>query len=101
MQVRIAARHGTLSQATQARIATKLEKLRRVFGRLVGIEVTVHLERRDKPTVDVRVSAEHKHDFVASYCSDDLFGAVDQVVHKLEQQLRRYKQKIQEHHRSA
>ena len=62
--------------------------------------MTVDLERRDEPIVDLRVSAEHKHDFAASQRSSDLMGAVDQVVHKVEQQLRKYKQKIQEHHRS-
>jgi putative sigma-54 modulation protein len=81
-------------------VAAKVEKLGHLFDRLVGIEVTVDLERRDEPIVDLRVSAEHKHDFAASQRSSDLMGAVDQVVHKVEQQLRKYKQKIQEHHRS-
>lgn len=100
MQVTISVRHGTLSEEAQAKVAAKVEKLSRLFGRLVGIEVTVDLECRDEPAVDLRVSAEHKHDFAASQRSSDLMGAVDQVVHKLEQQLRKYKQKIQEHHRS-
>lgn len=101
MQIRISVRHGTLSEEAQARITAKVEKLGRLFERLVDIELMVDLERRDEPIVDLRVSAEHKHDFAATHRSNDLMGAVDQVVHKLEQQLRRYKQKIQEHHRSA
>ena len=100
MQVTISVRHGTLSEEAQAKVAAKVEKLGRLFDRLVGIEVTVDLERRDEPIVDLRVSAEHKHDFAASQRSSDLMGAVDQVVHKVEQQLRKYKQKIQQHHRS-
>lgn len=100
MQVTISVRHGTLSEEAQAKVAAKVEKLGHLFDRLVGIEVTVDLERRDEPIVDLRVSAEHKHDFAASQRSSDLMGAVDQVVHKVEQQLRKYKQKIQEHHRS-
>jgi len=100
VQVTISVRHGTLSEEAQAKVAAKVEKLGHLFDRLVGIEVTVDLERRDEPIVDLRVSAEHKHDFAASQRSSDLMGAVDQVVHKVEQQLRKYKQKIQEHHRS-
>jgi putative sigma-54 modulation protein len=100
VQVTISVRHGVLSEEAQAKILGKVERLNRLFDRLLGIEVTVDLERRDEPIVDLSVSAEHKHDFTASQRSSDLMGAVDQVVHKLEQQLRKYKQKIQEHHRT-
>ncbi len=100
MQIKISARHGNLSDETRSKISAKVEKLSRLFERLTAIDVTVDMERREAPHVDVRVSAEHKHDFVAAHRSGDLMGSVDQVVHKLEQQLRRYKQKIQEHHRS-
>ena len=100
MHIGISIRHGSLSDETQARIRAKLERLSRLFDRLTAIEVTVDLERRDEPNVDLRVSAEHKHDFVASNRSNDLMGSIDQVMHKLEQQLRKYKKKIQDRHRS-
>ena len=45
------------------------------------------------------VSAEHKHDFVARESNPDILAAVDLVVDKLEQQVRRYKEKIQDHRR--
>lgn len=99
MQINVSARHGQLSDATRAKIAAKLDKLNRVFERLTAIEATVDLAHKDAPTIDVRVSAEHKHDFVATEQSNDLLGATDQVLHKLEQQLRKYKEKVQEHHR--
>jgi putative sigma-54 modulation protein len=101
VHIRISARHGSLSDETQAKIRAKVEKLTRLFERLTEIEVTVDLERRDAPVVDLRVSAEHKRDFVASHGSNDLLGSVDQVIHKLEQQLRKYKEKIQDRHRVA
>lgn len=100
MQIRISTRHGNLSDETQSRITAKLEKMSRIFDRLTGIEATIDLEHRDEPTVDVRVSAEHKHDFVASH-TGELLSSIDHVIHKLEQQLRKYKQKIQDHHRGT
>ncbi len=100
MQIRISTRHGSVSEETQSRIRAKVEKLTRLFDRLTAIEVTIDLEHRDEPNVDLRVSAEHKRDFVAANRSDDLMGSVDQVVHKLEQQLRKYKEKIQNRHRT-
>jgi len=100
VQIKISARHGDVSEETQSKITAKVEKLGRLFERLTQIEVTIDLERRDEPSVDLKVSAEHKHDFVASVRSSELLSAVDQAIHKVEQQLRKYKQKIQDHHRS-
>jgi len=100
VQVQISARHGHLSDATREKMTAKLERLSRLFDRLLGIEVTVDLADEQNPTVDVRVSAEHKHDFVANETSTSLMAALDGVVHKLEQQLRKYKEKVQDHHRA-
>lgn len=97
MVIKISARHGHLSEATQTKITAKLEKMSRLFERLTAIEATVNLEHKESPSIDLRVSAEHKHDFVATEEAGELMAAVDGVIHKIEQQLRRYKQKVQEH----
>lgn len=101
MQIRISTRHGHLSEATRAKITAKLERLPRLFERLTAIEVTVDLDHKESPTVDLRVSAEHKHDFVADERADDLMASVDGCLHKVEQQLRKYKQKVQDHHKGT
>ena len=99
MQIKISTRHGRISDQTQEKITAKMEKLSRFFERLTAIEVTIDLEHRDTPAVDLKVSAEHKHDFVASDRSENLLGSIDNVVVKMEQQLRKYKQKVQDRHR--
>jgi putative sigma-54 modulation protein len=101
VQVNISARHGHLSDATREKIEAKVERLIRLFERLSAIDVTVNLEHEQNPSVDVRVSAEHKHDFVATETSTSLMAALDGVIHKLEQQLRKYKEKVQDHHRAT
>jgi putative sigma-54 modulation protein len=98
--ISISARHGSLSPETQARIREKVEKLTRLFDRVMAIEVTVDLDHREAPLVDVKVSAEHRHDFRASFQAGELFAALDVVLEKLESQLRRYKERIQERHRN-
>lgn len=99
MQVKISVRHGELAEATRDKIVSKVEKLGRLFDRLIAVEVTVDLEKADVPKVELLVSAEHKNDFVAGYSSDDLFGSLDQAIHKIEQQLRKYKERLQSRHR--
>lgn len=93
MQINISARHGQLSAATQEKITEKVEKLRRLFDRLTAIDVTVDLEHRDAPNVEVKVSAERTEHFVATDTGANIIAALDGVLHKVEQQLRKHKEK--------
>jgi putative sigma-54 modulation protein len=66
----------------------------------MSIEIVVDLSDEQRPKVDLNVSAEHKHDFVAHEQSESLLGAFDACVQKIEQQLRKYKERVQERHRN-
>ena len=101
MQIQVSTRHGQLSEASQQKISAKVEKLTRIFDRLTAIAVVVDLTDEAMPKVDLQVSAEHKHDFVAHDQSENLMGSVDAVIHRMEQQLRKYKEKVQDRHRSG
>ena len=101
MQIQISTRHGHLSDESQDRITAKAQKLLKIFDRLTAIEIIIDLTDSSSPRVDLNVSAEHKHDFVAHHQSDNLMGSVDVVVHRLEQQLRKYKEKVVERHRNT
>jgi putative sigma-54 modulation protein len=101
VQIKISTRHGHLSDESQKRITTKAEKLLKIFDRLTAIEVVIDLTDSATPKVDLQVSAEHKHDFVAHHQSDSLMGSLDVVLHRMEQQLRKYKEKAVERHRNT
>ena len=100
MQINISTRHGYLSDATRSKVSVKVSRLSRYFERLTAIDVTVDLEYQDSPTVDLRVSAEHKHDFVATERASDLWRSINGAVQKIEHQLRKYKEKVTTRHRS-
>ncbi len=100
MQIKVSTRHGQLSEASQTKISTKVEKLTRIHDRLTAIEVIVDLTDESSPRVDLKVAAEHKHDFVAHDQSESLMGSVDEAIHKVEQQLRKDKEMVQERHRT-
>lgn len=96
MQIAISTRHGSLGPDQQAYLHEKAEKLLKYFGRLMAIEVAVeHLKHAWQ--VEILVSAEHKHDFVAVEQGPIPEAAMDLCVHKIEQQLRRYKERVQKH----
>lgn len=99
MQIKISARHGNLNDQTQEFIREKANKLLHLFERIMMIEVTVDLSN-DEKWVEFLVSLEHKHNLVAREHSKDVLAAVDLVLDKLSQQLRKYKQKIQDHRRT-
>src|SRR6516164_9019264 len=71
VQIKISARHGHLNEATQQFIRDKAQKLLHFFQRLTMIEVLVDL-KEDQKVVEFKVSAEHKHDFVARESNHDL-----------------------------
>lgn len=97
MQISISVRHGQLSEPSRERIEAKVGKVSKFFDRLTAIAVTVDLKDEEAPMVELLVSAEHKHDFVAREQGSNLIGAVESAVHKIEQQIKRYKDKIQDH----
>lgn len=94
MQIEIATRHGSLTPHQQDHLQEKAEKLVKYFGRLMSIEVAVEQTKRNWQ-VEILVSAEHKHDFVALESGSTPEAAMDQCVHKVESQLRRYKERVQ------
>ncbi len=100
MELNISIRHGHVSEPTQDIVREKVEKLTRLYDRLSAIEVTIDVGHRDSPEVDLRVSAK-KHEFVATERAENLLAAVDVAVDRMEQQLRKHKEKVQDRHRGV
>jgi len=96
VHIEISTRHGHLDAETRAHLREKAEKLLKYFGRLMEIEVAAE-PLKSGWRIEILVSAEHKHDFVASEEGPTPGAAMDQCSHKIEEQLRRYKEKIQQH----
>ncbi len=96
MQIEISTRHGSLEPEQHSHLLEKAEKLQKYFGRLMAIEVAVD-HSKNAWSVEIRVSAEHKHDFFASESAQSVEAATDLCVHKVEQQLRKYKERVQNH----
>ena len=100
MQVEITCRHGSISSEFQEYISRKSEKLLTFFERVTAIQVTLDFAD-DRVKVEILVDAEHKHDFVTHQEGDaeDVSGCFEQAHAKMEQQIRKYKSKLQDHRR--
>ncbi|MFM7207619.1 MAG: ribosome hibernation-promoting factor, HPF/YfiA family [Planctomycetaceae bacterium] len=97
MQTRVSARHGHLSPASQSKIELKVSRLTRYFDRLTSLNVTVDLQNRSLPAVEIVASSEHFHELVSHESSAHLWRSVDGAVQKMEQQLRKHKEKVRDH----
>lgn len=100
MQVAITCRHGEISEDFRNYIARKSEKLLHYFERVTAIQVTLDYGG-DRVRVEMLVDAEHKHDFVTHHemAADEVGPCFDQVLSKMEQQIRKYKEKLKDHRR--
>ena len=97
MQINLSTRHGQLSAETREKITEKLKKISRFYERLTAVELTVDVEHPESLSVELRVSVERADDFIATDTSESLNGSIDRVIHKIEQQLRKHKEKLKGH----
>lgn len=97
--VTITGRHVQITEAMKAYAIDKLSKLERFHDRIIDVTVTMDIQRIDH-RVDVQMKVNNIK-IKAHAITSDMYASIDQVVHKLQSQLRRYKQRIQDHQTHA
>jgi putative sigma-54 modulation protein len=104
VQIAITCRHGSIPDDLRDTLARKSEKLLTYFERVTAIGVTVIFANEQvngRIRVEILLDAEHKHNFVATDDGDEVPSTFDRALSKMEQQLKKYKNKIQDHRRGA
>ncbi|MBS3733763.1 MAG: ribosome-associated translation inhibitor RaiA [Phycisphaerae bacterium] len=96
MNVEIKARHMDVTDAIRDYGETKLAKLPRFYNKIQSMEMILDFEA-EKALAEVVVTAKRKATFVGSERNDDMYAAIDQAVHKVEQQIRRHKDRVRDH----
>jgi len=98
VQVSVTCRHGSITDEVRDHIIQKSQKLLTFFERVFAITVTIDFSK-DRVQAEILVDAEHRHNFVAQDTGDEVPGTFDRALHKMEQQIKKYKEKIQDHRR--
>jgi len=100
VQVEITCRHGSIGSDFQEYITRKTQKLVTYFERLTAVRVTFSFQG-DRTVVEILVDAEHKHDFVTSQegAANEVHASFDLCLAKMEQQIKKYKEKVQDRRR--
>lgn len=97
MKVSVAGRHMGLTAAMRQYAQEKVDKLPRYYDGLLGVDVTFD---KDAGSFEVEIVATGKRKavFVAHHRGDDIYACADQCFHKLQQQLRRHKDRVRDRH---
>lgn len=104
MNVTISGHHLDVSPALREYVLNKLDRITRHFDQVVDITVLLSVEklsekeRRQKAEVTLHVKGK---DIFAECASEDLYAAIDQLMDKLDRQVVRHKDKVQDHHHVA
>jgi putative sigma-54 modulation protein len=89
-------RNVQVTDAMRDYAAQKLSKIEKYGTRIIDAVVTMDV-RRFEHIVDIVVKL-NQIKIKASAATDDMYASIDKAVDKVEAQLRKYKQKIQNHH---
>ena len=104
MNLTISGHHLEVTPAIREYVQSKLERVKRHFDQVIDIAVILTVdnltekEKRQKAEINMRLSG--KTVYVESL-SHDLYAAIDTLVDKLDRQVVKHKNKIQDHNHQA
>ncbi|MDI1257644.1 ribosome-associated translation inhibitor RaiA [Aquabacterium sp.] len=104
MNLTISGHHLEVTAALREYVLTKLERVTRHFDQVVDVTVLLSVEkqkekdRRQKAEVNLHVKGK---DIFVETAHEDLYAAIDQLMDKLDRQVCRHKDRVQDHHHTS
>lgn len=95
MQIEITGHHVEVTGALRDYVNEKFERLERHFERMTDVHVVLNVEKQiQKAEATVHVSG---NTLFASAEEQDMYAAIDSLVDKLDRQLLKHKEKLNDH----
>ena len=104
MNLTISGHHLDVTPALRTYVTSKLDRISRHFDQVVDIRVILTVEKqkekekRQRAECNIRVKG---NDMYAESSHFDLYAAVDELVDKLDRQVVRHKDRVQDHQHTA
>ena len=104
MNFTISGHHLDVTPAIREHVLSKLERIKRHFDQVIDISVILTVdkitekEKRQKAEINLRVKGKDLH---AESIAHDLYAAIDLLIDKLDRQVIKYKDKLQNHQHAA
>lgn len=104
MNLTISGHHLEVTAPLREYVLTKLDRVTRHFDQVVDINVLLSVEKQKekerRQKAEVTLHMKGKDIFVES-AHQDLYAAIDELVDKLDRQVCRHKDRLQDHHHDA
>jgi putative sigma-54 modulation protein len=104
MNLTISGHHLDITPALREYVLTKLDRVTRHFDQVVDVSVLLSVEKQKekerRQRAEVTLHAKGKEIFVEQ-SHEDLYAAIDQLMDKLDRQVLRHKDKLQNHHHAS
>jgi len=94
VDITISGRHLEITPAIRQYTEEKAAKLPKFYDLIQRIEVILESAQAKLKKAEVVVVAEHKNQFVAQHEGEDLYGCIDQAIHKVQTQLTSHKERF-------
>lgn len=104
MNLTISGHHLDLTPAIRDYMQNKLERIKRHFDHVIDINVILSVdkltekEKRQKAEISVHVKGRDLH---AESIAHDLYAAIDMLIDKLDRQVIKHKNRVQNHYSMA
>ena len=97
MNLQISGHHLEVTPAIHDYVLEKLERVTRHFDNVIDVSVILSVDKlKQKAEVTVHLSGKDVH---VEAIEEDLYAAIDVLADKLDRQIQKHKQKLQDHHR--
>jgi putative sigma-54 modulation protein len=94
MNLSIQGRHITVTPSLHEHVKDKITKIKDHFDHIIHAHTVLSVERSDQ-IAEATITVGHRH-FHNKYKSEDMYKSIDKLFDKLERQVRRHKNFIQE-----
>ncbi len=104
MNLTISGHHLEVTPALRTYVTGKLDRITRHFDQVVDVKVLLSIEnqtekeRRQKAECNIHVKGS---DMFAESAHEDMYAAVDELVDKLDRQVVKHKDRLQNHHHES
>ena len=100
LSVSVTGRHFEVTEAVRKHVEEKLVRLSRHFDRLTKGEMVLAMESGEIHA-ELSVLAPRGNQLFAKAVNKDVLVAVDEVMHRLERQIDKFKERLEDHRRGA
>ena len=98
MQLSISGHHLDITEAIKQHSIEKLSKIKHHFDHLININMVLGVEKDvQKAEATIHISGA---DLFAEAESDNLYVSIDQMVNKLDSQIKKHKEKLNDHRKN-